>query len=98
MATSPIRPPPSDAEILEARRRSNEAVIRLLQSWENEGDPEEQRETLAYLMQALDEALGRALDEIAAMTDESDTDEVWRDVGPPWSRRWRLSVILGAKP
>jgi len=55
MATSPIRPTPSDAEILEARRRSNEAVIRLLQSWENEGDPEEQRETLAYLMQALDD-------------------------------------------
>ena len=49
MATSPTRPTPSDAEILEARRRSNEAVIRLLHSWENEGDPEEQRETLAYL-------------------------------------------------
>lgn len=26
------------------------------------------------------EALGRALDEIAGMTDETDTDEVWRDV------------------
>src|SRR6478735_8375436 len=25
-------------------------------------------------------ALGRALEEIAAMTDETDTDEVWRDV------------------
>jgi hypothetical protein len=29
---------------------------------------------------ARSEALGRALDEIAAMTDEADTDEVWRDV------------------
>jgi len=26
------------------------------------------------------EALGRALDDIAGMTDETDTDEVWRDV------------------
>ena len=29
---------------------------------------------------ARSEALGRALDEIAGMTDETDTDEVWRDV------------------
>ena len=55
MAASPNRPTPSDAETFEARRRSDEAVIRLLHSWGNQGDPEEQRETLAYLMQALDE-------------------------------------------
>lgn len=30
--------------------------------------------------EARTEALGRALDEIAGMTDETDTDEVWRDV------------------
>jgi hypothetical protein len=29
---------------------------------------------------ARSEALGRALDEIAAMTDETDTDEVWQEV------------------
>jgi hypothetical protein len=29
---------------------------------------------------ARSEALGRVLDEIAGMTDETDTDEVWRDV------------------
>jgi hypothetical protein len=29
---------------------------------------------------ARSEALGRALDEIAAMTEETDTNEVWRDV------------------
>jgi excisionase family DNA binding protein len=29
---------------------------------------------------ARSEALGRALDDIAGMTDDSDTDEVWRDV------------------
>jgi hypothetical protein len=29
---------------------------------------------------ARSEALGRALDEIAGMIDETDTDEVWRDV------------------
>lgn len=31
------------------------AAIRLLQSWIDEGDAEEQRETGEYLMQALDE-------------------------------------------
>jgi hypothetical protein len=29
---------------------------------------------------ARSEALGRALDEIAGITDETDTDELWRDV------------------
>jgi hypothetical protein len=29
---------------------------------------------------ARSEALGRALDEIAGMTDETDTDQVWRDI------------------
>jgi hypothetical protein len=45
MATDPIRPVPSDAAILAERRRSDQAVIRLLQSWSTEGDLEEQRET-----------------------------------------------------
>ena len=31
-----------------------QAILALFQSWENE-DPEEQRETLAYLQQVLDE-------------------------------------------
>jgi hypothetical protein len=61
MATDPIRPAPSDAAILAERHRSNEAVTRLLQSWEDESDPEEQRETLAYLKQALDEVVGHAV-------------------------------------
>lgn len=34
--------------------RRNQAIIDLLNAWEQE-DPEEQRETLEFLMQALDE-------------------------------------------
>ena len=45
------------AEVEEQREeqiRRNQAVIDLLNSWEHE-DPEEQRETWAFLKQALDE-------------------------------------------
>jgi hypothetical protein len=40
-----------DAELL----RRNQAAIRLLDSWEQDGDEEEQRETLAVLKAALGE-------------------------------------------
>ncbi len=38
----------------EAQRRRNQAAIDLLESWDTD-DPEEQRETWAFLKQALDE-------------------------------------------
>jgi hypothetical protein len=47
-----------DAEQREAKRqeqiRRNQALIELLNEWDQE-DPEEQRETLEFLMKALDE-------------------------------------------
>jgi len=38
------------------RQRHSAAAIKLLQSWEAEGDEQEQRETLAYIKQAVDES------------------------------------------
>jgi hypothetical protein len=38
------------------RQRHNAAAIELLRSWKAEGDEQEQRETLAYLKQAVDES------------------------------------------
>ncbi|HEX6608861.1 MAG TPA: hypothetical protein VF276_18320 [Chloroflexia bacterium] len=37
------------------QRAKNAALIRLLQSWRDSDDADEQRETLAYLMRVLDE-------------------------------------------
>jgi hypothetical protein len=46
---------PKDAERQRQEQiRFNQAIIDLLNTWEQE-DPEEQRETLAFLVQALDE-------------------------------------------
>ncbi len=39
----------------EEQRQRNQAAIELLRKWVDEGDEEEQRETLEYLQQALDE-------------------------------------------
>jgi hypothetical protein len=55
MATKSAATAQSDAAILRERERRDQAVLQLLQSWVDEGDEEEQRETLAYLKQALDE-------------------------------------------
>jgi hypothetical protein len=55
MATKPAATSQSDQAILRERERRNQDVLQLLQSWVDEGDEEEQRETLAYLKQALDE-------------------------------------------
>lgn len=43
-----------DEERRQEQIRRNQAVIDLLNAWEQE-DPEEQRETLEFLMRALDE-------------------------------------------
>jgi hypothetical protein len=51
------QPTPSKKDIEQQRQeqiRINQAVIDLLNTWEQE-DTEEQRETLEYLMQALDQ-------------------------------------------
>ncbi len=51
------RPLPSREDSEKQRQEQiqlNQAIIDLLNSWEQE-DPEEQRETLEYLMKALDE-------------------------------------------
>jgi hypothetical protein len=45
----------SDEAILRERERSNEAVLRLLASWCDPGEEQEQRETLEYLKRVLDE-------------------------------------------
>ena len=45
-------PPDNPAQ---KQREKNQALIRLLQSWRESDDAAEQRETLAYLMQAIDE-------------------------------------------
>jgi type II secretory pathway pseudopilin PulG len=55
MATKSAATAQSDAAILREREQRDQAVFQLLQSWVDEGDEEEQRETLAYLKQALDE-------------------------------------------
>jgi hypothetical protein len=55
MATRPTPRPSTDEAILQERERSNQAVLRLIESWCGPGEDEEQRETLAYLKRALDE-------------------------------------------
>lgn len=51
--------PPTQSETDDLIRREqvrrNQSAIRLLQSWIDLGDEHEQRETLAYLKQAIDE-------------------------------------------
>jgi hypothetical protein len=50
-------PPHEDWRLLtrEERIARNQAAIALLRSWREDGDAEEQRETWAFLKQALDE-------------------------------------------
>jgi hypothetical protein len=55
MATRSAATAQSDAAILRERQRRDQAVFQLLQSWVDDGDEEEQQESLAYLKQALDE-------------------------------------------
>jgi hypothetical protein len=55
MATKSAATAQSDAAILGERERRDQAVFQLLQSWVDDGDEEEQQESLAYLKQALDE-------------------------------------------
>jgi hypothetical protein len=45
----------NDEAILRERERSNQAVLRLLASWCEPGEEQEQRETLDELKRALDE-------------------------------------------
>lgn len=47
-----------DSELPRARDRRSHSVatIKLLQSWEAKGDEQEQRETLAFLKEAVDES------------------------------------------
>ena len=40
---------------VQMQREKNQALIRLLQSWRESDDADEQRETLAYLMRSIDE-------------------------------------------
>ena len=54
MATKSAATAQSDAAILRERERRDQAVFQLLQSWVDEGDEEEQQQSLAYLKQALD--------------------------------------------
>jgi type II secretory pathway pseudopilin PulG len=55
MATKSAATAQSDAVTLREREQRDQAVLQLLQSWVDQGDEEEQRETLAYLKQVLDE-------------------------------------------
>jgi hypothetical protein len=50
----PLQTPKDSEQRRQEQIKQNQSVIDLLNSWEQE-DEEEQRETLAYLMQALDE-------------------------------------------
>ena len=51
----------ADEERQQEQIRRNQAVIDLLNAWERE-NPEEQRETLEFLMRALDEDRARLAD------------------------------------
>jgi hypothetical protein len=55
MATESKARSSSDEAILRERERSNRALLRLLASWCEPGEEEEQRETLDELKRALDE-------------------------------------------
>jgi hypothetical protein len=58
MATTPTRAPAAEEPYVprvsaEELARSNRELAELLDSWENEGDEQEQRETMEVLRQAL---------------------------------------------
>jgi hypothetical protein len=46
----------SEQPIARDRQRHRTAALKLLQSWDTEGDEQEQRETLAFIKQAIDES------------------------------------------
>jgi hypothetical protein len=46
----------SEQPIARDRQRHRTAALKLLQSWDTEGDEQEQRETLAFIKQAVDES------------------------------------------